>query len=182
MLPVVALPKLMFLKAMHLSPASPAGLRTVPDGWKNGGTAQTYLSGNAITSWLSTVNVSDVWSDETTDMPDLTLVANSGSKAHATIFNIFAGKSVLIGLDSALLPKDTAAALKATTSGNGRKLLQGSRSRRQHANNWAAQNTQAAIRAAARGRVPARYATRSGSRNANLAANCPNCLRWNNVW
>eukprot|EP00775_Hariotina_reticulata_P013030 gene13030-13159_t len=102
------------------------GLRAVPDGWKNGGAAQTYLPGNAVTSWLNTVKVSDVWTGEPTDKPDLTLVANSGSKAHATIFNIYAGK--------------------------------------------------------ARGDIPVSYATRAGSRNANLAANCPNCLRWNNVW
>lgn len=105
-------------------------------------------------------------------------------------------QSVLQGVDAPLVPNTAVAkvlgasadAAKTTTekaaakpadakASTGRKLLQRSRSANR-GNNWAAQNTQSAIRAAAAGRAPVSYATAAGSRNAWNAgrANCVNCF------
>lgn len=63
-------------------------------------------------------------------------------------------------------------------STNGRKLLQRHRTANR-GNNWSAQNTQSAIRAAASGRVPASYATARGSQNARGGnRGCVNCMNW----
>lgn len=93
-------------------------------------------------------------------------------------------QSIILALDQPLLPsfviaKNLLAAAKL--GGTGRRLLQSNR--RSHANNWSAQNTQRAIRAAARGDIPVSYATRAGTRNAQLArGGCVNCLRWAQTW
>lgn len=107
-------------------------------------------------------------------------------------------QSILQGIDAPLLPNTAIAkalgvsdtpktAKEGGAAANGRKLLQGggrgsgrsSGSGSQRNNVWAAQNTQAAIRAAAKGRTPASYATASGSRNAHAAGSrCVNCVNW----
>lgn len=106
-------------------------------------------------------------------------------------------QSVLQGINAPLVPNTAVAkvlgaaadAAKTTTekapaakpadatASTGRKLLQRSRSG-QRGNNWAAQNTQSAIRAAAAGKTPVSYATAAGSRNAWNAGrrNCVNCF------
>lgn len=164
----------------------------------------------------------DPFDGSTKQGPELTLVPELGKPATVDIMNVYAGKSVLQGVDAPLLPSTPAARAlvaaaaepKQTTSkpdskdkeedgekkkqaskeeeaksATGRKLLQGGRAgggsrTRGGANNLhAAMNTQAAIKRAATGRVPASYATAAGSRNARAAsANCVNCLRWDNRW
>lgn len=97
-------------------------------------------------------------------------------------------QSILQGIDAPLLP-NTAIAKALGVSGtpktaneggaaaNGRKLLQGGGSRSQRNTYFAAQNTQAAIRAAAAGRTPVSFSTASGSRNARAAGQrCVNCV------
>jgi hypothetical protein len=100
-------------------------------------------------------------------------------------------QSVLQGIDAPLVPNTavakvlgatpaantaTEAAPKPATSNAGRKLLQRSRSANR-GSNFAAQNTQSAIRAAAAGRTPVSYATRAGSNKARNAR-CVNCQNW----
>jgi IS5 family transposase len=102
-------------------------------------------------------------------------------------------QSILQGLDAPLVPNTAVAKVleaannaktaagqgpKAADSKSGRKLLQRSRSASRN-NNWSAQNTQSAIRAAAAGRTPVSYATAAGSRNArNANRGCVNCVNW----
>jgi hypothetical protein len=72
----------------------------------------------------------------------------------------------------------------ASNKPSGRKLMQGnsgggSRSRGAANAQWAAQNTQDAIRAAASGRRPVSYATAAGTRSTHaVSSNCINCLTW----
>jgi hypothetical protein len=105
-------------------------------------------------------------------------------------------QSILQGVDAPLVPNTAIAKLlgaadapkAASDSKAGRKLMQGggrggggggSRGRGDRNNIWAAQNTQAAIRAAASGRRPASYASVAGTRNArNAGARCVNCVNW----
>lgn len=153
-------------------------LKAVPSDWANDGTVSTLLSGHTITSKLGKITTTDVYTGESVEAPQLVLVSDSGNKARATIFNIYAGKSMIIALDAPLLPNIPAVA-KLTGASGGRKLLQRSRgTQRSHSNNWSAQNTQRAIRAAASGNIPVSYATRAGVRNAQFAGSCPNCLMW----
>jgi hypothetical protein len=96
---------------------------------------------------------------------------------------VFYMQSIIIAINEPLIPNTSVAKLlgNAVNSGKRRSLLQSHR--RGHANNWAAQNTQRAIRAAARGDIPVSAATRAGVTNAQLArGNCINCLRWANTW
>jgi hypothetical protein len=102
-------------------------------------------------------------------------------------------QSILQGVDAPLVPntavaKALGAASDAKTAAeqgpktadtkSGRKLLQRSRSAGRN-NNWSAQNTQSAIRAAAAGRTPVSYATAAGTRNArNANRGCVNCVNW----
>jgi hypothetical protein len=97
-------------------------------------------------------------------------------------------QSILQGVDAPLVPNTAVAKLLGASDKAGRKLLQGgrgsgggggSRGRGDRNNIWAAQNTQAAIKAASSGRTPARYAAAAGSRNArNAGARCVNCVNW----
>lgn len=103
-------------------------------------------------------------------------------------------QSVLQGIDAPLVPNTAVAKLLGAADAaktaaekgpqpTGRKLLQGGRggggSRTDKLNNWAAQNTQSAIRAAASGRAPASFATAAGSQNArNANRRCANCVSW----
>lgn len=102
-------------------------------------------------------------------------------------------QSILQGVDAPLVPNTAVAKVleatndaktaaeqgpKASDNKSGRKLLQRSRSAGRN-NNWSAQNTQSAIRAAAAGRTPVSYATTAGSRNArNANRRCVNCVNW----
>jgi hypothetical protein len=92
-------------------------------------------------------------------------------------------QSLIIAINEPLVPNTSVAKLLggAANSGKRRALLQ--RHRQGHASNWAAQNTQRAIRQAARGNIPVSAATRAGVTNAQLArGNCINCLRWGQTW
>jgi hypothetical protein len=95
----------------------------------------------------------------------------------------------LVAADAPKMATEKAPSQAATTA--GRKLLQGggrgggggSRTRGAANNQWAAMNTQAAIKRAATGRVPASYGTSTGTRSARAAAaNCVNCLSWDRRW
>ncbi|KAF8059748.1 hypothetical protein HT031_005156 [Scenedesmus sp. PABB004] len=174
------------LMSYHVLP----GLRPVPGGWPAGATAQTLLSGRSITAALSTSAAVDPYSGAAERAPLVTLRGDGGPRtANVTVMNIYAGKSIVQGINNILRPNDAALAPlfsgggAAPASGQaGRHLLQrhrGGGAARSHANNWGAQNTQRAIRAAARGDIPVSYATRAGSRNAQLArGGCANCWRW----
>lgn len=152
------------------------GLKTVPKGWQNDAAVNTLLSGQKITAKVTNITAQDPYTGSNSQVPQLTLVSSSGGKSRVLTYNIFAGKSVLMSLDAPLLPKIPAVAKLTAASSSGRKLLQRSRSSRRDSNS-AATNTQAAIRAAARGTVPVSYATSAGSRNAQRAG-CVNCQRW----
>jgi hypothetical protein len=92
-------------------------------------------------------------------------------------------QSIIIAINEPLIPNTSVAKLlgNAANSGKRRSLLQ--RHRQSHASNWAAQNTQRAIRQAARSNIPVSAATRAGVTNAQLArGNCINCLGWANTW
>jgi hypothetical protein len=97
---------------------------------------------------------------------------------------ITAAQSLIIAINEPLIPNSPSVVrllASALNSGKRRALLQ--RHRQSHANNWAAQNTQRAIRQAARGNIPVSAATRAGVTNAQLArGNCINCLRWGQTW
>lgn len=159
-------------------------LRAVPGGWQNGGKVDTKLPGHSIHSKLGTTTATDPFTGATVnDAPLLTLIPEVGIEARATIYNIYTGKSIIIAINEPLTPNTGISKLlgSAVNSGRRRSLLQ--RHRQSHANNWAAQNTQRAIRAAAAGNIPVSAATRAGVNNAQLArGNCINCLRWANTW
>uniref|UniRef100_A0A383W7G9 FAS1 domain-containing protein n=1 Tax=Tetradesmus obliquus TaxID=3088 RepID=A0A383W7G9_TETOB len=164
------------------------GLMPVPRGWKSS-TVATLLPGHNLTARLYKAESTDPFTGERQQAPSLTLVPEVGRPASVTIMNIYAGQSIIQGINGILAPNTGVVQLLANSNSAGtgrrhrrRRLLQASRSRstrQSKANTWTAQNTQSAIRAAAVGNIPASYATAAGSRNAQLAAGgCVNCLRW----
>ncbi|WIA40270.1 hypothetical protein OEZ86_013644 [Tetradesmus obliquus] len=121
-------------------------------------------------------------------VPKVTVTPEVGGPVSVEIFNIFAGRAILQGVNGPLQAKlpggiTTEAAPKA----NGRRSLlyrgggrySGSGYNQATANSIAATNTAAAIDAAASGYVPARAATAYGSYQAEAAASygnhCYNC-------
>lgn len=173
----------------HVLPA----MRPVPTGWKDGEKVKTLLAGQDMTAQLTQSPYTDPYDGSTKQGPELALVPGVGKPSKVVIQNIYAGKSILQGLDAPLVPNTALAKVlgaannaktaaeqgpKVADSKSGRKLLQRSRSASRN-NNWSAQNTQSAIRAAAAGRTPVSYATAAGSRNAhNANRGCVNCVNW----
>lgn len=160
---------------LHVVP----GLKAVPSGFKSGSAVDTLLPGAKLKTTITDTSDTDLLTGEKIAVPVLSVQGPGNAKpATVTIPNLYAGKSVVQVVDGALLPASAAPA-----AASGRKLLQGSSqaSRRAISQQWAGQNTQRAIAEAARGNIPASYATRSGTRNANLAG-CLNCQRWGTVF
>jgi len=162
-------------------------LRPVPTGWKDGETVKTLLEGRTLKAQLTQSPYTDPFTGSTVQGPELAVAPEVGKPAKVTVPNIYAGKSVIQGIDGPLVPNTAVAKVlgggaktadeKAST---GRRLMQGNRGGAAQKNSmWGAQNTQAAIRAAASGRAPASYATTRGSSTArNANQRCVNCVGW----
>jgi len=150
-----------------------AGYRENPDGFKNGEKLETLYKGHSL----------GVKVDSDASGAITSLIPEKGGAVPIVQSNTWAGKSIIQGIDSVLLPASAPATKTATT---GRKLLQ-SRLYRSDFNTWnrdtvrqptATQRTQASIRAAASGQAPASYATSTGSwaaQSTTTRGNCWNC-------